>query len=84
MAAAYSIFNKTVAISPRQDAMNWFASCSCSFIHTAFLNHSESKLAHIANFQCGQAYFNNVPESVEKKMGAFPMTRQTKRLARMR
>jgi hypothetical protein len=45
-----SISNDTSDKTPRQDAMNWFASCSCNFIHTAFLNHPESKLAHIANF----------------------------------
>ncbi|MGA2543847.1 MAG: hypothetical protein ABSG78_20035 [Verrucomicrobiota bacterium] len=35
------------------------------------MNHSEKKLAHIANLQCGQAYFNNVLESVEKKDGGI-------------
>jgi hypothetical protein len=33
------------------------------------LNHPKNKLAHIAGIQCGQAYFNNVLESVEKKDG---------------
>jgi hypothetical protein len=30
-------------------------------------NHSENKLAHIVNLQCGQAHFNNALESVEEK-----------------
>jgi hypothetical protein len=28
----WSISNKTAAIKPRRDAMNWFAACGCSFI----------------------------------------------------
>jgi hypothetical protein len=30
-------------------------------------NHFEKERAHIANLQCGQTYFNNALESVEKK-----------------
>jgi hypothetical protein len=33
------------------------------------LTHLKNKLAHIAKLQCGQAHFNGVFESVEKKDG---------------
>jgi len=36
-----------------------------------FSNHFEKKLAHITHLQCGQAYFNNVLEFVEKKDGGI-------------